>query len=323
MSNTQIYIVLGIGLAILIAVALVFLWPSMKGGGILGSKSSQGPVRGDDRDFGTMKDTFSRVSKVGVEGGQVKSAGSGLTIEKKLKFAQWKMSEKTFKVYSIVISVCCFLVAFLKFNIIYQAASFFLGPMVMDAFVMRAVNKRFKRFDNDYAAFLLSLVGLLKTGMNPLQALQTAAESMEDESLVRFEVEIMLERLRLGVSEDKSIGAFGEDINHSEIELFVQALLLSRRVGGTLSDTLDRLAKQVRRRQYFRMQAVAAVGLQRGSVWFIISIMAALLTYIYIALPVFVNEAIANPTGWQVWQTCLAIMALGIFWVRKVSNIKV
>ena len=99
--------------------------------------------------------------------------------------------------------------------------------------------------------------------MNSLTALQAASEGLDPESLVRQEVELMLERLRMGVPEDQSIGSFGEDIFHEEIELFVQALLLSRRVGGNLSDTLERLAKQVRKRQYFRESASAAFGQQR------------------------------------------------------------
>jgi tight adherence protein B len=205
---------------------------------------------------------------------------------------------------------------------LYQALAFFVGPSVMNALIMRSVMARFKRFDKDYPPFLLSLVGLLKTGMNPLQALGTAAKSLEGDSLVREEVELMLERLRLGVSEERSIGAFGDEVYHAEIELFVQALLLSRSVGGTLSDTLERLAKQVRRRQYFRMMAVAAIGLQRGSIWFIIAIQVSLMTFIYFILPSFIEESFAQPMGWQVWQFGVAVMILGMYWVRKVSNIR-
>ena len=133
----------------------------------------------------------------------------------------------------------------------------------------------------------------------------------------------MLERLRFGVSEDKSIGAFGEDIYHTEIELFVQALLLSRRVGGNLSETLDRLAKQVRKRQAFRATARAAVGMQRGSIWFILAIMVGMESYLYFVYPEGVVNALNDPIGWQVWQVGILVIIFGIWWVNQVTKIKI
>lgn len=322
MTTSQIYILLGVGILLFLLVALYFAWPFLTGGHVTAQVKS---MTGGPKVSGVtgMSDMFSRVSKTGIEGEEVKMTDTNLTLEKKLKYGQWKMSKIQYRIYCAVISGIFFLVALVKLNMMFQVAVLFAGPVVMNSFLMRSVNKRFKLFDRDYAPFLLSLVGLLKTGMNPLQALGAAAHGLEDGSLVRLEVEVMLERLRLGVPEERSIGAFGEDVNHPEIELFVQALLLSRRVGGTLSDTLDRLARQVRRRQYFRSQAVAAVGLQRGSIWFILGIQAGLMVYIYLIVPEFVTESVASPVGWQIWQGGVLVMALGMYWVRQVSNIRV
>lgn len=253
----------------------------------------------------------------------VKSSNSRLTLEKRLKYAQWKLTPAAFRLSEIVISITAFFLVGIKFNVFMQVFALAAGPTVMNFILNYAVEKRFKAFDTDYSPFILSLVGLLKTGMNVMSALEAAAEGLEEGSLVRQEVELMMERLRFGVSEDKSIGAFGEDIFHPEIELFVQALLLSRRVGGTLSDTLDRLSRQVRRRQYFRKAAHAAVGMQRGSIWFIIAILAALEGYLYVINPEFVVGAWADPIGWQVWQVGLILMMVGIFWVRQVTKLKV
>jgi tight adherence protein B len=159
--------------------------------------------------------------------------------------------------------------------------------------------------------------------MNPMTGLETAAKGLSEFSALRAEVEMMIERLRFGVPEDKSIGAFGEDIYHPEIELFVQALLLSMRVGGTLSDTLERLAKQVRKRQFFRESANAAVGLQRGSIWFILLILTGLETYLYFIYPESIVGALKDEVGWQVWQFGILAIVAGMFWVRQVTKIKV
>lgn len=323
MTPTQIYILLAVGILLFLTVALYFAWPYLTGGPMSSQMKNMTSATQTKQNSAKVNDMFSRVAKTGIEGEEVKMTGSTLTLEKKLKFAQWKMTPMSYRMYCALISGMFFLIAVFKLNIMFQALALFGGPVIMNSLAMRSVNRRFKKFDQDYAPFLLSLVGLLKTGMNPLQALGASAQGLEDGSLVRLEVEVMLERLRLGVPEERSIGAFGEDINHPEIELFVQALLLSRRVGGTLSDTLDRLARQVRRRQYFRSQAVAAVGLQRGSIWFILGIQVGLMFYIYLIVPSFITESISNEIGWQIWQGGVVVMGIGMYWVRQVSNIRV
>ena len=156
-----------------------------------------------------------------------------------------------------------------------------------------------------------------------MQALEACANNLEERSLVRQEVELMLERLRLGVSEERSIGSFGEDINHPEIELFVQSLLLSRRVGGNLSEVVDRLARQVRKRQHFRAAAVAAVGLQRGSILFIMSILVSLEGYLYLMWPECVIVTWTDPKATGIAQGGLCMIIFGLWWVAQVTKIRV
>lgn len=258
-------------------------------------------------------DEESRVKKV---------QASSLTLEKKLRYAQWDIAPSIFYGSMVLISLFALLLVSLKFNIVIKLISLAAGPIAMYSLLSNAMMSRFKRFDADYPSFLLSLVGLLKTGMNPVQALQAAAEGLEPRSLVKLEIDLMLERLRIGIPEDQSIGAFGEDIYHEEIELFVQALLLSRKVGGNLSDTLDRLAKQVRKRQYFRSSAHHAVGMQRGSIWLILAILVSLLGFIYYKAPDLILEALNHEIGWQVWQGGLVCIVAGLFWITRVTKIR-
>ena len=250
-------------------------------------------------------------------------AKSKPALERRLRYAQWPIPPLVFRLAQLCGALFAMSLASLKFNWVLVIAAGVIALILSNGLLTWAVERRFKAFDSDYPAFLLSVVGLLKTGMNALGALEAAAKGLAEASLLRAEVEMMIERLRFGVPEDKSIGAFAEDIYHPEIELFVQALLLSRRVGGTLSDTLERLSKQVRKRQFFRASAVAAVGLQRGSIWFIIGILTALEVYMYFAYPEAVVGAWNDPTGWQVWQYSILVILLGIYWVRQVTKLKI
>ena len=319
MSESVIFLLITVGVMSLLGGVVVVMWPYIRGtagGSLTSGVNSRGGMADD------FQENKSRVSQDALNTAEFKVQSSALDLDKKLIFAQWKMTKITYKIYTAILTAIFFLIAYLKLYMLWWVVAALFGPGLMSFLLNRAIMKRFNQFDRDYAPFLLALVGLLRTGMNPLQALSSAASQLEPDSLVRFEVELMLERIRVGAPEDKSVGAFGNDINHPEIELFVQALLLSMRVGGTLSDTLERLSKQVRRRQFFRSQAVSAVGLQRGSIWFIIIMQVALMTFIYFSLPQFVMDSINHPIGWMIWQTGVLIMVVAIYWVSQVSKIR-
>lgn len=256
---------------------------------------------------------------------QQKHYGEGEELERRLRCAGWEMMPLTFRLLQVTGGMLVALIFFtfgFGLKILWIPFGFGFGLLAVNSVLAFMINKRFKNFDNDYPNFLLSLCGLLKTGMNPMQAIEAAAEPLEDSSLLKQEVELMIERLRFGVVEEASIGAFGENIDHAEIELFVQAIILSRRLGGTLSDTLERLAKQVRKRQFFRGSAAAAISLQRGSVWVIMGILVGLLGYVLIIYPPLVVEGFKLPIGQILWQVGIMLMMIGVWWVRQVTKLR-
>ena len=164
---------------------------------------------------------------------------------------------------------------------------------------------------------------MLKTGVSVVPAIKMAGESFDEDSLLRAEVNLMIERMKLGVTEDSAIGSFGEDIPHPEIELFVQSVIISKKVGGKLSDILERLAKQVRKRQQFKKQANNAIGMEKGSLKAIAAIMFGVILYLGYSAPNLVLPALTDDTGKNIFWGGFLIVVLGFLWSRTVSNIKV
>jgi tight adherence protein B len=246
-----------------------------------------------------------------------------LTLAKRLRFAQWRISPLTYRILSACLSGLFVSLTVTRFNVAIQAVAIIAGPILMHLVLERSIERRSRAFDADYPQFLMSMVGLLKTGMTSSGALETAAHGLAAGSLVRHEALLALERIRVGVLEDKSIGAFGENIHHPEIELFVQALLLSNRIGGNLSESLERLSKQVRKRQYFKTSAVSAVALQRSSIVVIVFILILLEGYIGIMFPALIFDSLATRIGWHIWQVSIAAIVIAFLWVRRVTKLKV
>jgi Flp pilus assembly protein TadB len=305
----------------------IFLVISNRSGGVQSqtSKLMQGQRNtGSARSEGSEKKRGIKVLEERKDQGPSSASSNVLTLEKRLRYGRLNVPVFVVHLCTIIVSLIGFsLAVLLDGNFILKSMGLSFGPLTTGWYINRRIQKRQDKFDADYPTFLMQITSLLKTGMNTMSAIEEAAHSLEDSSLVREEVLLMLERLRYGVSEEKSIGAFGEDVMHSEIELFIQAVILSRRLGGNLSDTLERLSKSVRKRQTYRQQARGAVGMQRGSIYFILCIMVFLETYIWWIFPEGVVPALYDPIGWLVWQGGLAIIYAGVYWVNQVTKIKV
>jgi len=255
--------------------------------------------------------------------GKKSSSHFRLGLARRLHYAKWFITPLQFRAIQAFVTAFCFLPAYLHTTIFIQLMVIVIVPLIVDSVLDYAINRRFEAFDQDYPVLLLSYVSLLKTGMNAIQGLDAAAKGLDPDSLVRAEVELLIERLRLGLTEEQAISAFGEDVAHPELELFVQSLILSRRVGGTLSHTLERLAKQVRKRQQFRKQAVAVVGMERSSLYMIAVIMGLLLGYLIFTSPQLVVPAFSHPLGSKIFQCGIMLIVFGFYWSRKVTNLKI
>ncbi len=244
-------------------------------------------------------------------------------LSKRIYYARWKITAFQYRVIQLCVTVVVVagIYSFLKLPLI--ILSILMTPLLIDVILERKIKKRFNNFDRDYPDFLMAFVSRLKSGMNSLTALQSAAEGFSEDSLLRAEIELMLERIRLGIQEEQAINAFGETIPHPEIDLFVQGLILSRRVGGNFSKTIERLSKQVRKRQEFRKKAVGAVALERSSGVMIALVMLGTLLAVYLSAPDIVVGAFINDTGQMIFQSGAMVSIFGFYIQKKITEIKI
>lgn len=245
-----------------------------------------------------------------------------ITLRQRIKYAGWKLSSRVFNLFRILSAVIFFLITHHVFSLFLSSVMAFVGWGLCDSLLTRSINKRFKSFDRDFATFLQSIVSLLKSGMNNLSAIGVSADNLEENSYVRQEANIMLQRLKAGVGEEKSISRFAEAIDHSEIELFVQAMILGNKLGGSLSQTLDRISEQVRKKKYFRESAISAVGLQKGSLWIIMLIFGGILVMMMINAPQFIDH-LKTDSGKMVVEGGIFLNLLGIYWIKQIVKIKI
>ena len=316
-------VVLGLGYVL---VVLVREFNSIRSPAVLGSNRPSDHLRdlaGQRRAGANVDLVLAAAEESEVAGKNAEAHVLRLTLEDKLRYAKWPLTPIQFRFIQFMVTICLFIPTYFYATIFIQILAVVLGPITVSSVLNHAINKRVKAFDRDYAVMLMQFVSLLKTGINPVTGLSSVARALDQGSLVRAEIELMMNRMRLGMNEEQAIHAFGEDIAHPEIELFVQSLLLHTRIGGTLSKTLERLARQVRKRQQFREQAVAAIGMERMSIYSIAAILTALMVYMVLQAPDLILPGFADPMGKMISQGGLALIIFGFYWSTQVTKLKI
>lgn len=186
--------------------------------------------------------------------------------------------------------------------------------------VYRLRRRRIEKFDRDFAAFLLSLASSVRTGLDPLSALMLSARTFSSDSQIRYEIGEVERALTAGDSEERAIHAFGADVAHPDIPLFTTALILSRREGASLGESLQRLARVTRQRQSFRRKVQTALAMQKLSA-FGIALSAIALTLIQGATnPQAVSIAINHPIGSKALYVGVLFMGLGLLWMLRMTK---
>ena len=245
------------------------------------------------------------------------------TLLQKIYFAEWTITPGQYKAIKYSVTAILTVGATFLLEIPLIICVFLLTPKFIDAILARAINKKFLNFDRDFPDFLMTIVSRLKSGMNILQAMQSATTELPSDSILKREMSLLNERIKLGYSEEKAIGSFAENVPHPEIELFTQVVILNKRVGGNFAATLERLAKQIRKRQDFRRKAVSSVAEQKGGGVFIFLIMTGLMFMVSQASPEITEVCFNSKMGRLVSQFGASLSIMGFYLIRVITSIRV
>lgn len=176
-------------------------------------------------------------------------------------------------------------------------------------------------FERDYTALLFSLSIAVRCGLDPLQALLLSEELFEEGSAMRGELGALKDRIDRGMPEDAAIDRFGQRFAHPDLPLFRSAFVLARKHGGSLSDSINRLARVTRQRQSFRRRSQAALAGQRLSAYGIAASALAVGVMQGIASRQALIDSLEHPVGRVMLSGALAISLAGfagMIWTSRV-----
>jgi tight adherence protein B len=178
--------------------------------------------------------------------------------------------------------------------------------------------RRLRTLFEQFPDALAMLVRAVRVGIPITGGMRSVAADSPDPTGREFRQ--VADQLTVGVTLDHALPALAAGIQLSEYGFFATALALQSETGGTVSDTLERLAEVIRKRVALREHARALASEARTSI------------YILAALPVFAGGALAiinpdylhtlfiEPEGRTVFAIAIGMLTTGIITMRTIVS---
>jgi tight adherence protein B len=130
-------------------------------------------------------------------------------------------------------------------------------------------------------------------------------------------------QIQLGLSIDATFRRLAERVPLPELRLFSAALMVQRRVGGSLAVTLERFARAIRERQAYRRQLRVATAAGRWSTMVIVAACLGLVVYLFGWQYDYVRSFLETRVGQYVFMLAIILQVIGIVWVLALTRYEV
>jgi tight adherence protein B len=186
--------------------------------------------------------------------------------------------------------------------------------------LIRERNQRIELFEAQLPDALEVMSRALRAG-NPFnETLRVVAEEMDDPIATEFG--ITFSDLNYGVSVKAAFKGLLERTPNVSLAALVTAVLVQRETGGNMAEILDRIAGVLRQRQRFQRRVRTLTAEGRVSAWILVLMPFVLAIMLSLIAPSYLPMLLEHPVGLRLIGVALAVMAFGIWWVRRIVRVR-
>jgi tight adherence protein B len=194
------------------------------------------------------------------------------------------------------------------------------GALLPLWWIRRKRKQRFDKFGTRFPSALAMIQSSLQAGHSLNYALEVSSEELPDP--IAGEFRQVLEEMRLGLSPREALENLYKRIPIAELRFFMLAVVLTREVGGNLSEVLGSLASTLRERTKLRQQCRALSAQGRASAVMLFLLPPGVGFLANLVSPGFIEPLFTTNAG----RICLGIafgfQMAGFLLIRKIVNPK-
>jgi tight adherence protein B len=193
-----------------------------------------------------------------------------------------------------------------------------VGPFV---YLSVRASRRQAKFEEQLPSTLQLLAGALQAGHSLQQAVDTVVHEAGDP--IASEFQRVLTEARLGRPLEEAFEAMARRTRSVDFEWTVMAIRLQRQVGGNLAEVLSTVSQTIRDRYSLKRQ-IRALSAEGRLSSIILSVLPVLLFMaLMIFNPVFLKPLYTTTLGLMMLAGSAVLMIFGVFWLKKITEIKV
>lgn len=245
------------------------------------------------------------------------------SLEDKIQEAGWSINIQTFWVLSVLSMGFCFSLALiLSFSNLVLYASLPIGFWGLPRGVLNfARAKRRKKFVNDLADALESIVRGIKSGLPVTEAMAMIGRDFDGPVAVEFNR--CVDEQALGLTVGETLQRLAKRMPLPEVRMMAIAITIQSKTGGSLAETLSNLADVIRGRHRLKRKVTAVSQEAKVSAAIIGCLPVVVAGGMYAVNPEHMMLLFTHPTGKVLVIGCAIWMSLGIFSMYNMVNFKV
>jgi tight adherence protein B len=192
-----------------------------------------------------------------------------------------------------------------------------LSPFIVLKIVAQ---RRTKAFDRQLPDVLATIASTLRAG----HGLRTALRAIADDGAAPSSEEFsrVLGEERLGRPLDEAIAAMCERIGSPDLEYVATAVNVQSQTGGSLAGLFDTLSETVRERQRHARKVKALTAMGRTSAAVLVALPIALAALLTLISPEYMAPLYTTSGGHVLIGICLASMAIGALFLKRIVSVK-
>jgi len=198
----------------------------------------------------------------------------------------------------------------------------FFGFFGLPRFILKfKVNRRQKKFLEDFADALEAMTRLLKSGMPITEAIAMVAREYPDP--IGPEMARVYEAQKIGDTLPQAVVKLAERVPLPEVQMFSTAIIIQVQTGSSLSEVLDNLANVIRQRFRLKRKVIALSSEAKISAMIIAALPCVVMIGMYFANRDYLSILFNTPRGNTLLYGSVGWMLVGVLVMRQMINFKV
>lgn len=235
----------------------------------------------------------------------------------------YKVSKKEKAVVIMVIFMAIIIISILFYGTIYAVVILLpLGVPIYREQKRRIINKKKKELKVQFKDMLMVMSDSLKTGYSVSNALKESYKDMVSMygrySYICEELRIMISKIKLNVREEDIFKDFAKRTGLREAILFSRIFSVAKRTGGNMTEVIGSVTDSIVLKENVREEIEVSTTEKKTEQKIMTLIPMALILYVKMMSPDFLNIMNETNAGRIVMTICLVLYVLAFLWAQKI-----